>query len=104
MRKTIIRVVSMLGILVVLVTALIALLRFYPYTYNFPVYPKITHTKSGAEGDPLNLVFVGSKDKITHRFQQAGWLIHITITQLTYVKITLACHTQKCYTTSPARL
>src|SRR5260370_14230048 len=80
MRKTIIRVVSMLGILVVLVTALIALLRFYPYTYNFPVYPKITHTKSGAEGDPLNLVFVGSKDQITHSFKHAEWLFPDPIT------------------------
>src|SRR2546428_9370473 len=75
MKKTIIRSVSILGMLLVLVTALVALLRFYPYTYNFPAYPKITHTKSGAEGDPLNLVFVGSKDQITHSFQQAGWLI-----------------------------
>src|SRR6266481_3262015 len=101
MRKTIIRVVSMLGILVVLVTALIALLRFYPYTYNFPAYPRITHTKSGAEGDPLNLVFVGSKDQITHSFQQAGWLIPDPITLQTSEKIAVASLTHKSYPTAP---
>src|SRR5260370_18759657 len=101
MRKTIIRVVSMLGILVVLVTALIAFLRFYPYTYNFPAYPKITHTKSRAEGDPLNLVFVGSKDQITHSFQQAGWLIPDPITFQTSEKIAVDSLTHKSYPTAP---
>jgi hypothetical protein len=101
MRKTIIRVVSMLGILLVLLTALIALLRFYPYPYNFPAYPRITHTKSGAEGDPLNLVFVGSKDQITHSFQQAGWLIPDPITLQTSEKIAVDGLTHKSYPTAP---
>ena len=35
MRKTIIRSVSIIGILFVLFAALIAVVRFYPYTYNF---------------------------------------------------------------------
>ncbi len=95
MRKTIIRSVSILGILLVLVTALIAFIRFYPYTYNFPAYPKITHTQSGAEGDPLNLVFIGSKDQIAHSFQQAGWLIPDPITLQTSEKIAVA----KCFHT-----
>jgi len=43
----------------VLFAALIAVVRFYPYTYNFPAYPKITHTQSGAAGDPINMLFVG---------------------------------------------
>lgn len=71
MRKTVIRSVSMIGILLVLFAALIAVVRFYPYTYNFPAYPKITHTRSGAAGDPINLVFVGTKDQIMHSFQEA---------------------------------
>ncbi len=101
MRKTIIRSVSMLGILLVLVTALIAFIRFYPYTYNFPAYPRITHTQSGAEGDPLNLVFIGSKDQITHSFQQAGWLIPDPITLQTSEKIAVASLTHKRYPTAP---
>src|SRR6266581_7059801 len=101
MKKTIIRSVSILGMLLVLVTALVALLRFYPYTYNFPAYPKITHTKSGAEGDPLNLVFVGSKDQITHSFQQAGWLIPDPITLQTSEKIAVDSLTHKSYPTAP---
>src|SRR5713226_2751915 len=101
MRTTVIRVVSMLGIVVLLFTVLIALIRFYPYNYNFSAYPKITHTKSGAEGDPLNLVFVGSKDQITHSFQQAGWLIPDPITLQTSEKIAIDSLTHKRYPTAP---
>src|SRR5713226_2704007 len=101
MRTTVIRVVSMLGIVVLLFTVLIALIRFYPYNYNFSAYPKITHTKSGAEGDPLNLVFVGSKDQITHSFQQAGWLIPDPITLQTSEKIAVDSLAHKRYPTAP---
>src|SRR6266852_3764081 len=101
MRKTIIRLVSMLGILLVLLTALIALIRFYPYNYNFPAYPKITHTRSGAAEDPINLVFVGSKDQITRSFQQAGWLIPDPITPQTSAKIAADSLAHKSYPTAP---
>src|SRR5713101_9054159 len=97
MRTTIIRVVSMLGIVVLLFTALIAFIRFYPYNYNFPAYPKITHTQSGAEGDPLNLVFIGSKDQIAHSFQQAGWLIPDPITSQTSEKIAVDSLAHRSY-------
>jgi hypothetical protein len=101
MRKTIIRLVSMLGILLVLLTALIALLRFYPYTYNFPAYPKITHTQSGAAGDPINVLFVGRKDQIMQSFQQAGWLIPDPITLQTSAKIATASLAHRSYPTAP---
>src|SRR5258708_5763005 len=101
MKTTIIRLISMLGIVLVLLAVLIALLRFYPYTSNFPAYPRITQTKSGAEGDPLNLVFVGSKDQITHSFQQAGWLIPDPITLHTSEKIAVASLAHKSYPTAP---
>lgn len=101
MRKMIIRLVSMLGILLVLFIALIALIRFYPYTYTFPVYPKITHTKSGTEGDPLNLIFIGSKDHIMHSFQRAGWLIPDAITLQTSEKIAVDSLAHKRYPTAP---
>ena len=97
----IIRVVSMLGILFVLFAVLVAIVRFYPYPYNFPAYPKITHTKSGAEGDPLNLVFIGSKDQITHSFQQAGWLIPDPITLQTSEKIAVDSLAHRSYPTAP---
>jgi hypothetical protein len=101
MRKMIIRLVSILGILLVLLAVLMVLIRFYPYTYNFPAYPRITQTKSGAEGDPLNLVFVGSKDQMTHSFQQAGWLIPDPITLHTSEKIAVASLAHKSYPTAP---
>jgi len=101
MRTTIIRLLSMLGSVLVLFTALIAFLRFYPYNSNFSSYPKITHTKSGAEGDPLNLIFVGSKDQIMQSFQQAEWLIPDPITLQTSEKIAVASLTHKSYPTAP---
>src|SRR3989441_150585 len=101
MRKTIIRSVSMLGILFVLFAALIAVVRFYPYTYNFPAYPKITHTRSGAAGDPINLVFVGTKDQIMHGFQKAGWLLPDPITPQTSAKIAADSLAHRSYPTAP---
>src|SRR5258708_25067827 len=101
MKKTIIRLVSILGILLVLFTVLIAIVRFYPYAYNFPTYPRTTQTKSGAEGDPLNLIFVGSKDQILHSFQQAGWMIPDPITPQTSAKIAVDSLTHKSYPTAP---
>ncbi len=101
MRKMIIRSVSIIGILLVLLTALIAFLRFYPYTYNFPAYPKITHTQSGANGDPLNILFVGSRDQITRSFHQAGWLIPDPITPQTSAKIAIDSLAHRSYPTAP---
>src|SRR5713101_7031862 len=101
MRKTVIRSVSMIGILLVLFAALIAVVRFYPYTYNFPAYPKITHTRSGAAGDPINLVFVGTKDQIMHSFQQAGWLLPDPITPQTSAKIAADSLAHRSYPTAP---
>ncbi len=101
MRKTIIRLVSMLGILFLLFAALIALLRFYPYPSNFPAYPKVTHTKSGATGDPINVLFVGSKNQIMHSFQQASWLIPDPITSQTSAKIAVDSLAHRSYPTAP---
>jgi hypothetical protein len=101
MRKTIIRLVSMLGILFLLFAALIALLRFYPYPSNFPAYPKVTHTKSGATGDPINVLFVGSKNQIMHSFQQASWLIPDPITSQTSAKIAGDSLAHRSYPTAP---
>ena len=101
MRKTIIRSVSILGILFVLFAALIAVVRFYPSTYNFPAYPKITHTQSGAAGDPINMLFVGSKNQIMHSFQKAGWLIPDPITSHTSAKIVVDSLAHRSYPTAP---
>src|SRR6266446_9134599 len=101
MRTTVIRSVSILGILFVLFAALIAVVRFYPYTYNFPAYPKITHTQSGARGDPINVLFVGRKDQIRQSFHQAGWLIPDPITPQTSAKIAADSLAHRSYPTAP---
>ena len=101
MRTMIIRSVSILGILLVLFTTLVTVVRFYPYPYDFSVYPKITHTQSGAAGDPINLLFVGSKEQMTQSFHQAGWLIPDPITPQTSEKIAVDSLTHTSYPTAP---
>ena len=93
---------SMLSSVVLLCIASIVLfIRFYPYTYNFTTYPKITQTQSGADGDPVNMVFVGSKDQILQSFQQAGWLLPDPITLQTSEKIAVASLAHRSYPTAP---
>lgn len=101
MKTTISRLASLLGILLVLFAVLIALIRFYPYSYTFPTFPQVTRTKSEALGDPINLIFVGTQDQIKRSFQQAGWLIPDPITSQTSVKITVDSLTHRSYPTAP---
>lgn len=96
-----IRVMSTLGLLLVLLAALIVTVRFYPYAYNFSPYPQRTHTKSGEAGDPINLIFVGTKEQITQSFQQAGWLIPDPITAQTSTKIAVDSLAHRSYPTAP---
>jgi hypothetical protein len=101
MRKMMIRVLSILGMLLVLLAALIVVVRFYPYSYDFFAYPKITQTQSGAPGDPINLLFVGEKEQITQSFRQAGWLIPDPITTQTSVRIAADSLAHRSYPTAP---
>src|SRR6266567_694418 len=102
MRKNSTRVMSMISMVVLLcIASMVVFIRFYPYTYNFTTYPKITQTQSGADGDPINMVFVGSKDQIMHSFQQAGWLLPDPITLQTSEKIAVASLAHRSYPTAP---
>ncbi len=91
----------MISSLLLLFIACIVLIRFYPYTSNFPAFPRRTQTQSGADGDPVNLVFVGRKDQILHSFHQAGWLIPDPITSQTAEKIAAASLAHRSYPTAP---
>ncbi len=102
MRKNITRFMSMLSIVLLLFFLIcMVLIRFYPYTYQFPAYPKITRTQSGAEGDPINLIFVGGQDQIRQSFQQAEWLIPDPITLQTSAKIAADSLAHRPYPTAP---
>src|SRR5579863_2652634 len=101
MRKTISRLVSMLGILFIFFVVFIAVIRFYPYPYDFSTYPKITHTQSGATGDPINILFVGSKDQIVQSFHRAGWLTPDPITTQTSARIAVDSLAHRSYPTAP---
>src|SRR5215472_5858387 len=101
MRTMIFRVASILGSLLVLFTVLVAVVRFYPYPSDLPGYPKITQTKSGATGDPINMLFVGTKEQITQSFRQAGWLIPDPITAQTSARIAVDSLAHRSYPTAP---
>jgi hypothetical protein len=92
---------SMIRMFFVLVIACLALIRFYPYSFNFTALPRITHTQAGADGDPVNLVFVGTKAQILHSFHQAGWLIPDPITPHTSEKIAVDSLAHRSYPTAP---
>ena len=101
MRRILIRVVCLLGILFVLLAALLACIRWYPYPFDFSSYPTLSHTKSGATGDPINVLFVGGKDQILQSFHQAGWLIPDPITTKSSMKIAMDSLAHRSYPTAP---
>src|SRR6266446_8593200 len=101
MRKKRTRLMTMISSLLLLFIACIVLIRFYPYTYNFPAFPRITRTQSGAHGDPINMVFVGRKEQILQSFHKAGWLIPDPITPQTAEKIAAASLAHRSYPTAP---
>lgn len=51
------------------------LLLQYQYNYSFSDLPKYSHTSSGKNADPINLLFIGSKSDIISVFSRAGWLV-----------------------------
>src|SRR3989442_5796875 len=101
MRKKRTRIMTMISSVVLLFVACIVLILLYPYTDNFPAFPRITQTQSGADGDPINMVFVGRKEQILHSFQQAGWLIPDPITTQTSEKIAATSLAHSSYPTAP---
>lgn len=84
-----------------LLMLLVVLIRFYPYTYDFPTLPRITHTASGAAGDPLNIVLAGSQQQITQGFLKAGWLVPDPITPQTTARIADDSVAHLSYPTAP---
>src|SRR5260370_29754198 len=95
------RAITIISSFLLLFIAVIVLILFYPYTYNFTAYPRITQTQSGADGDPINMVFVGRKDQILQSFQKAGWLIPDPITSKTTEKIAADSIAHRSYPTAP---
>lgn len=80
---------------------LILLIRFYPYSWNFTTFPRVTQTASGVAGDPINVVFIGSQAQITQSFHQAGWLTPDPITPQTAARIAADSVAHRSYPTAP---
>lgn len=79
----------------------VGIVRFYPYELAFPSFPRVTHTHTGSAGDPLNLVFIGSRDQISGSFLRAGWLAPDPITAQTSAAIAAASVAHRAYPTAP---
>lgn len=98
----IMRIMSFLSLSLLGVLALLLLLiRFYPYSYAFPAFPRITHTASGVAGDPLNIIVVGSQQQMTQSFEQARWLVPDPITPQTSARIAADSLAHRRYPTAP---
>lgn len=82
-------------------TLLILLIRFYPYSWNFTTFPRVTQTASGGAGDPINVVFIGSQAQIARSFHQAGWLTPDPITPQTMARIAADSLAHRSYPTAP---
>jgi LssY-like putative type I secretion system component LssY len=80
---------------------LVGLVVAYPYPKNFTNLPRLTHTKSGAPGDPINVILVGSQAQLEQSFRQAGWLVPDPITPQTTARIVAASLAHKPYPTAP---
>lgn len=84
---------------------LVLLVRFYPYSWNFSSFPRVTRTAAGTAAgtaaDPINLVFVGSQEQMTQSFHQAGWLTPDPITPQTIARIAADSLAHRSYPTAP---
>ncbi len=92
--------IACLGLLF-LILVVVLVIRFYPYSYQYSAFPKETRTKSKVEGDPINLVFIGSQQQITQTFQHAGWLIPDPTTTETSKKIAIDSLAHRSYPKAP---
>lgn len=101
MKNVIFRLAVLLAFLFAICAAIVLVICLYQYNYDFSPYPKITHTKSRAAGDPINVFFVSSKDQITRCFLRAGWLIPDPITLRTSAKIAIDSLANRSYPTAP---
>lgn len=95
------RWVSVLIVVLGLLLSSVLLIRFYPYSWNFTTFPHLTQTVSGAAGDPINLVLIGSQEQITQSFHQAGWLTPDPITPQTTARIAADSLAHRSYPTAP---
>lgn len=80
---------------------LVGAIRVYPLSYLYPSLPRITHTSRGAAGDPLNVLLIGSKERLSASFTQAGWLTPDPITPETSARIAADSLAHRPYPTAP---
>jgi len=65
------------------------------------VLPKVTTTKSGRAGDPINVGLVGTRDEVMNAMKAAGWFPADPVTLKTSLKITGSVLLRKAYRFAP---
>jgi hypothetical protein len=105
LRKNLIRLSLTVGIIFVFFAGVPLFIQYYPFEksqllskMNFPLK---TTTKSGNPGDPINILILGSQQKINGFFTEAGWKVPDPINDKTSVKIAIASLGNLPYPTAP---
>ncbi len=75
--------------------------KHYEHHPKLEAAPKITYTKDGIPGDPLNVGLIGSQDDVIHSMVAAGWLPADPVTFRTSLRITESALLGKPYPTAP---
>lgn len=73
----------------------------YEHNPKLATSPKITHTKDGIPGDPLNIGLVGTQPEIIHTLLLAGWYPADPVTLKTSIGIARSVLLKHPYPTAP---
>ncbi len=68
---------------------------------RFNSEPKITHTKEGIPGDPINVVLAGTQEELVQAMHKAGWFPANALTFKTAAKIVKSALFKKPYPKAP---
>lgn len=78
-----------------------ALWTHYEHHPKLESAPKITYTREGIPGDPLNVGLIGSEEDVIHSMIAAGWFPADPITFRTSMHITASALFGRAYPTAP---
>jgi LssY C-terminus len=73
----------------------------YEHNPKLATSPKVTHTKDGIPGDPLNIGLVGTQPEIIHALLLAGWYPADPVTLTTSIGIARSVLLKHPYPTAP---
>lgn len=92
-------------IIFVILAGLIFFIQVFPFEkgkfFTENNFPSRTQTKTGAPGDPVNVLIIGSKPFLIKSFKEAGWKLPDSITTKSSVKIAVDSLEKSSYPKAP---